>query len=192
MAAFADTLDLQLNGLFPESLQGDAVLTEMMENFGIRSEFNEKGVRLSKSGQPPKPFFEKDFVQCPDLAQTMAVVCGGLGVQGLFSGLETLKIKETDRVAALRTELDKVGVWVSKLPSRFSKKSDKTYYTIEGKASVKDCPVFKTWEDHRMAMCMAPLSMFGAIKIADPEVVGKSYPAFWKDIQSLGFEVLSD
>ena len=136
-----------------------------------------------------QPFFEWDFLPCPDLAQTLAVVCGGLGVQGLFTGLETLRIKETDRIAALQSELAKVHTHLMKLPGRFSKKSDKEYYMIEGRSAVQDTPLFHTYEDHRMAMAFAPLAMLGEIKIEHPGVVEKSYPAFWEDIQKLGFRV---
>jgi len=188
MAAFADELDLQLNGLFEKSVQGDSVLAKMMTKFGIQTTFNEKGVHLSKKGEV-RPFFEYDFIRCPDLAQTLFVVCGGLGVQGLFTGLETLKIKETDRIEAMKTELGKLQVWLSKLPAKFSKKSDKLYYSIEGKAVVENQPVFPTYEDHRQAMAIAPLGMLGEIKIEEPSVVKKSYPAFWTDIQKLGFTV---
>lgn len=190
VAAFADELDLQLNGLFENSVQGDAVLPEMMQAFGIQTIFNEKGIHLSKSESPAKPFFEWDFIKCPDLAPTIAVVCGGLGTQGLFTGLETLRIKETDRIAALQNELGKVQVFVSQLPAQFSKKSGKEYFSIEGKAATEETPTFPTYEDHRMAMAFAPLAMLlDEIKIEDPNVVVKSYPAFWEDFKKLGFEV---
>jgi 3-phosphoshikimate 1-carboxyvinyltransferase len=191
MAAFADKLDLQLNGLFENSVQGDSVLTKMMTKFGVQTTFNEKGVHLSKSGEP-RSFFEYDFIRCPDLAQTLFVVCGGLGVQGLFTGLETLKIKETDRIKAMQTELRKMQVSLSQLPSQFSKKSGKTFYQIEGKAIVENTPVFPTYEDHRQAMAIAPLSMLGEVEIEEPMVVRKSYPAFWEDIQKLGFIITKD
>jgi 3-phosphoshikimate 1-carboxyvinyltransferase len=102
LAAFADELDLTLNGLFQDSLQGDAVAVEMGVHFGINTEFTEQGLRLTKSTNPITERFEWDFVKCPDIAQTFAVICGGVGVQGSFTGLETLFIKETDRVAALQ------------------------------------------------------------------------------------------
>jgi len=188
MAAFAEKLDLQLNGLFENSVQGDAVLVKMMTKFGVQTTFNKKGVHLSKSGEP-RPFFEYDFIRCPDLAQTIFVVCGGLGVQGLFSGLSTLKIKETDRIEAMKNELGKLQVWLSQLPPQFSKKSGKTFYQIEGKAVVENTPVFPTYEDHRQAMAIAPLGMLGIVEIEEPMVVKKSYPAFWEDIQKLGFVV---
>ncbi len=189
MAAFADELDLQLDGLFENSFQGDAALVEIMEQFGVHSEFNETGVRLTKTGAALPPMFEWDFILCPDIAQTMAVICAGLGVQGLFTGLETLSIKETDRIQALKNELGKVTAYLSKLPARFSPNSNKEYFTVEGTASFGDVPTFDTYEDHRMAMAFAPLAMLGQIKIEDPMVVIKSYPAFYEDLELLGFVV---
>ncbi len=189
MAAFADQdLNLKLNGLYENSLQGDAIIAEMMEKFGVKTIFKEDFIYIKKSGEKRSPMFEWDFLLCPDIAQTMAVVCAGTGVQGLFTGLETLKIKETDRIQALQNELQKLQVFLSKLPAKFSKRSQKDYYMLEGKALL-DEPQFPTYEDHRMAMAFAPLAMLGDIKIEEPKVVGKSYPAFWEDIQKLGFEV---
>lgn len=187
LAVFADELDLQLNGLWENSWQGDAVLAEMMTRFGIASTFNEGGVHLRKEGEA-REAFEWDFIRCPDIAQTLAVVCGGLGISGLFTGLETLSIKETDRIAALKAELNKVNVSFVQLPTRFAQKTEKTYFMVEGKATV-DHPVFATYEDHRMAMAFAPFAMLGAIEVEHPGVVVKSYPGFWEDLQSLGFVV---
>ncbi|MEM1320926.1 MAG: 3-phosphoshikimate 1-carboxyvinyltransferase [Bacteroidota bacterium] len=187
LAAFADELELDLFGLDEKSLQGDAVLAELMRGFGIETTFIEGGLQLRKGGAV-KPMFEKDFIRCPDIAQTLAVVCGGLGINGLFTGLDTLSIKETDRIAALKTELAKVQVWFSQLPPKFSKNTEKAYYMVEGKA-VLDHPTFATYEDHRMAMAFAPLAMFGPIQIIDPHVVAKSYPGFWEDLKTLGFVV---
>jgi len=190
MAAIADEADLQIHGLQRDSVQGDAILARMMRSFGVQTTYNETGIRLTKSGDDPQPIFEYDFLLCPDLAQTLAVVCGALGVQGLFTGLETLRIKETDRIAALKTELAKVQVYFSKLPPHFSKKNpEKEFHMIEGKAEVKGSPIFDTYEDHRMAMAFAPLAMLGEIKIEEPMVVVKSYPNFYEDLELLGFEV---
>jgi 3-phosphoshikimate 1-carboxyvinyltransferase len=189
LAAFADELDLTLNGLFKDSLQGDAVAVEMGFHFGIDTEFTKDGLRLTKPNNPMPELFEWDFVKCPDIAQTFAVICGGVGVQGLFTGLETLFIKETDRVAALKAELAKVGVSFVKLPTRFSQKSQKQYFMIDGKAEFEKIPTFPTYEDHRMAMSFAPLAMLNTVKIEDPAVVSKSYYEFWGDLQKLGFAI---
>ncbi|HFC00997.1 MAG TPA: 3-phosphoshikimate 1-carboxyvinyltransferase [Phaeodactylibacter sp.] len=191
LAALADEVDLQLNGLFEKSTQGDAVIVQIMTKFGVATTFNEKGIYLKKSGDTPVSMFEYDFLECPDIAQTVAVVCGGLGTTGLFSGLDTLSIKETDRILALQNELQKVQVFFSKLPPHFSKKTNKTFYMIEGKA-VLDSPTFATYEDHRMAMSFAPLALFGKINIEKPKVVEKSYPDFWKDLKALGFSILDE
>lgn len=189
MAVFADQLDLQLNGLFKDSAQGDAVLVPMMEKFGIKTEFNEQGIRLTKTTEALPKLFEWDFIECPDLAQTLAVVCAGTGVQGIFTGLETLRIKETDRIAALQKELTKVRAHLAALPAKFTSQSGKQHFLIEGKAIVEKNPAFATYEDHRMAMAFAPLAMLGKIQIEAPQVVEKSYPTFWEDLQKLGFEV---
>ncbi len=189
LAAFAIDLDLQLNGLFRQSTQGDSAVATFGKSFGIHTSFNEKGIRLSKIVGESTSMFEADFITCPDIAQTLAVMCAGTGIEGLFTGLETLFIKETDRVAALKKELEKVGVSFSKLPKRFSKKNLKDYFMVGGTADFKDTPVFETYDDHRMAMAFAPLAMLHPIEIHDPEVVVKSYPNFWKDLETLGFEV---
>ena len=179
---FPDT-DLALCGLYADSLQGDAVLAEMMEPFGITTVFEPEGVRLRKNGKPLPQDFEYDFLRCPDLAQTLAVICAAVGARGRFSGLETLRIKETDRIAALQAELAKVGVALrAEDPGQGS-------FVLQGRAKVQGRPVFSTYHDHRMAMAFAPLSVLGDILVEDPEVVGKSYPTFWEDLRTLGFSI---
>ena len=192
LAVFADELDLTLRGLFKNSLQGDAVATELGFHFGVDTIFdkNTEGVlKLIKSGNPTAELFEWDFLKCPDIAQTFAVICAGSGVQGLFTGLETLFIKETDRVAALKNELIKGGVVFSKLPAKFAQRSQKQFFMIEGKTHFEQTPTFPTYEDHRMAMSFAPLAMFQPVRIEDPSVVNKSYSNFWRDLTTLGFNV---
>lgn len=189
MAAFSDDLDLSLHGLQQQSWQGDAVLASVMQRFGIQTVFGENEVRLTKTGVPARPFFEYDFLDCPDIAQTLAVICAGLGTNGVFSGLETLSIKETDRIGALKAELAKVGSYFSKLPARFSKKwPEKTFYSLETQANLAGTPRFSTYGDHRMAMAFAAFAMLGPIEIENPEVVSKSYPQFWAHLQQMGFE----
>lgn len=187
MSAFADKCDLQLNGLFEESVQGDSVLQDMMTHFGVVSTFNENGVRLTRT-EGSKETFVYNFLECPDVAQSLAVVCGGLNVKGHFSGLETLKIKETDRVAALNIELAKVGVDFEEQADGSCKvNSDSRVGRLGGVRPL--APRFSTYEDHRMAMAFAPLAMIiDEVKIEEPDVVVKSYPDYWKDLASLGFE----
>ena len=186
LAAFAEEVDLQLNGLFEDSFQGDAVLSKMMQHFGVVTTFNDQGIHLSKQNQQQDiPTFQWDFLRCPDLAQSIAVICGGLGVNGQFDGIETLRIKETDRVAALQNELGKIGVSIH--PQKGDKGQES--FLVEGKAAFEQVPTFETYEDHRMAMAFAPLAMYHPIAIEEPMVVVKSYPDFYKDFELLGFQV---
>jgi 3-phosphoshikimate 1-carboxyvinyltransferase len=190
LAALSDTCDLQLHGLFADSFQGDAILQNIYTSFGVQTTFNATGLRLTKAaGFTPPALFEYDFIKCPDIAQTLAVTCAGVGTQGLFSGLDTLRIKETDRIEALKTELMKVNTFFSALPKRFSGGSEKEYFMLDGQAKWEELPTFATYEDHRMAMAFAPLGLYAPIAIAEPTVVKKSYPDFWLDLENLGFRV---
>jgi 3-phosphoshikimate 1-carboxyvinyltransferase len=179
IAALADEAEIFLAGLTQYSLQGDSVITEIMANFGITSQFKDGGVYLQKE---VKPIFRKifDLKECPDLAQTVIVVCAALGHEATFTGLETLKIKETDRIKALQNELAKIGV-------RLIEKG--LVYKLD--CSEKHTPerIFvNTYEDHRMAMAFAPLALLiNEVEIEDAQVVEKSYPAFWKDLEGVGF-----
>ena len=172
------------------SIQIRTLKNGLLLSFGIKSTFEGQDVvHLTKSGYSDTDLFEYDFIKCPDIAQTLAVLGAGKGVQTLLTGLETLFIKETDRVGALMTELAKVNVWLSKLPKKFSQKKQKDFYLLEGKAEFHEIPTFNTYEDHRMAMAFAPLGLLHPIQIAEPEVVVKSYPRFWEDLKTLGFEI---
>ncbi|MEM6397224.1 MAG: 3-phosphoshikimate 1-carboxyvinyltransferase [Bacteroidota bacterium] len=208
IAAIAEEADLFIGGLREDSLQGDSALAKIYEKFGIETVFEADGIHLRKPAwrvhadrsaktksdnekNLPPAMIEQDFLLCPDIAQTISVTCAALGTQGLFSGLETLRIKETDRIAALQAELAKVGVFLSKLPPRLTGKSEKTYYLQEGHAQFDAVPRFDTYHDHRMAMAFAPLAMLGEIEIEDPMVVVKSYPRFYEDLSKLGFVISS-
>lgn len=190
MASLASEVDLTLEGLQASSWQGDSVLAKKMQRFDIQTTFGENKIHLSKIGRSVSPVFEMDFVECPDIAQTLAVVCAGLGTVGVFSGLETLHVKETDRIQALKIELGKVGVSFAKLPPHFSKKwPNKIFYNLEGKADLSVAPRFATYGDHRMAMAFAAFALLGKIDIENPKVVAKSYPLFWQHLQQMGFKV---
>lgn len=178
--ALSDGGKILLKGLKKDSWQGDSILAEMMEIFGIQTQFMEEGIFIKKTGAPPRKF-ETDFEDCPDLAQTIAVICAGLGIEAYFTGLSTLKIKETDRILALQIELKKVGVAFEDLGN--------DRYKLTGKATFDETPTFSTYQDHRMAMAFAPLGLLHSIYIEEPDVVGKSYGNFWKDLDSLGFEL---
>ena len=183
IAALSDEAELFLPGLKAYSLQGDSVITEIMANFGITSQFKDGGVYLQKEVKPiARKIF--DMKECPDLAQTVVVVCAALGHDATFTGLETLKIKETDRIAALQNELAKIGVTLTEKGQVY--KLDCSGKHIPGKVTIH------TYEDHRMAMAFAPLALvIPQVEVEDPMVVEKSYPAFWSDLEKMGFEVNS-
>ncbi|RCH56302.1 3-phosphoshikimate 1-carboxyvinyltransferase [Mucilaginibacter hurinus] len=179
IAALADEAELFLPGLTSYSLQGDSVITEIMANFGITSQFKDGGVYLTKE---PKPLSRKifDMKECPDLAQTVIVVCAALGHEATFTGLETLKIKETDRVAALQNELAKMGV-------KLVEKGQVYKLDCSGKF-IPERIFINTYEDHRMAMAFAPLALLmPEVEVEEAKVVEKSYPAFWEDLTKVGF-----
>lgn len=189
VAALSEKADITLTGLDEHSLQGDSGIASVMETFGLLTTFDTHLINI-KSGGPTKQLLDHDFLQEPDTAQSVAVACAGAGKPGIFSGLKTLKIKETDRIAALEKELLKVGVYFNLLPERFAKKSGIEYYMIEGKAIQQEAtPDFDTYKDHRMAMAFAPLGLLFPVIINEPDVVSKSYPSYWKDLKTLGFEV---
>lgn len=183
IAALSDEAELFLPGLTQYSLQGDSVITEIMANFGITSQFKDGGVYLQKE---VKPVLRKifDMKECPDLAQTVIVVCAALGHEATFTGLETLKIKETDRVLALQTELAKMGV---KLIEK-----GQVYKLDLSEKFIPEKMFISTYHDHRMAMAFAPLALIiPELEIEDHMVVEKSYPAFWKDLEKVGFSPLA-
>ena len=181
IAALSDHAEIFLPGLNGYSLQGDSRITEIMANFGITSQFRDGGVYLEKEA---KPLLRKifDFKDCPDLAQTVIVCCAALGHDATFTGLETLKIKETDRILALQTELKKIGVDLTE-KNRICKLDCSGLFFPENIS-------ISTYEDHRMAMAFAPLALkIKQVEIEDPGVVGKSYPSFWDDLASIGFSI---
>lgn len=193
IAALSEKVDLTLKGLEKNSLQGDSAIVEIAESFGIDTKFGDRQIQLSKGGISPVDYFEYDFIKCPDIAQSVSTMAAGLGVTCLFSGLQTLRIKETDRIAALQNELAKIDVHLSILPKKFSKKSDHEFYMQEGKAkSDESTPIFSTYKDHRMAMSFGPIASIFPIQVEDHMVVTKSYPNYWSDLTSLGFEVTEE
>jgi 3-phosphoshikimate 1-carboxyvinyltransferase len=181
IAALADEAELFLPGLTQYSLQGDSIITEIMANFGITSQFKDGGVYLQKEAKPiSRKIF--DLKECPDLAQTIIVVCAALGHEATFTGLETLKIKETDRVKALQNELAKMGV---KLIEK-----GQVYKLDCSEKFIPERIFINTYDDHRMAMAFAPLALIiNEVEVEDAPVVEKSYPAFWTDLEKVGFEV---
>jgi len=189
IGAMAEDVDITLEGLQEKSLQGDSAIVEISKSFGLSTTFDNDTLRIRKDGKKEE-FFEYNFINCPDIAQSVSTMAAGTGISTLFSGLQTLKIKETDRIAALKQELGKVNVWLSKLPAKFSKKSEEEYYMQEGGiVSDDDAPVFATYKDHRMAMAFGPLGMLFPIEMEAPMVVTKSYPNYWEDLKKLGYKI---
>ncbi len=183
--ALAKRGSIRLSGLYRDSTQGDAAMIDIGRRIGIETNWVGGDVVLSKVA--PQSMLQYDFINQPDIAQTVAVICGALGIQTDFSGLKTLRIKETDRILALDQELKKVGSGFELIPSV---SRSKEHYRISGKmVKIKKTPRFETYKDHRMAMALAPLALMFPIEIIDPGVVAKSYPDFWKDISSLGFTI---
>jgi 3-phosphoshikimate 1-carboxyvinyltransferase len=178
LVAISENAEIQLNGLFEKSVQGDAVLSEMMEQFGVFTTYNDKGILLQK--KPVEiPEFKYDFSDCPDIAQTLAVVCAALNIRAELTGLETLSIKETDRIAAVKTELTKFGCEVDT--------TDDSMCIKKGITDFNQTVDIHTYNDHRMAMSFAPLAMvLQKVTIQNKAVVNKSYPLFWEDLKTLG------
>lgn len=171
---------LRLSSYKENSLQGDSVLREIYTEFGVESTFDGHELLLTKVKEISKEtIIRLDLTNAPDIAQTIAVSCFGLGIACELSGLHTLKIKETDRLEALKAELGKLGASISV--------TDKTLSLKAGSKIKKDIAI-DTYNDHRMAMAFAPLALRVPLIINDAEVVSKSYPDFWKDLKTLGYE----
>lgn len=180
IAALASDAKIEILGYNKKSFQGDHVIAQIMEKLGVKSTFTERGVLLEKSGKPVENF-EQDFTDCPDLAQTIAVICAAKGVECTMTGLESLRIKETDRIAALQNELRKFGSDLLEIEPNSKFKIRNSKFLVEGQSVA-------TYKDHRMAMAFAPLALLGSLTIENPDVVEKSYPHYWDDLKTAGFE----
>ena len=166
--------ELDLLGLKEVSLQGDRAIVDIMRPLGVESWFTDTGVRLTKG--PVSDSLAWDFTDCPDLAQTVAVCAAAKGVLLTLTGVESLKIKETDRIAALQTELQKIGAELVETKSNYR-------YEVRPLTAPPTTPArIATYDDHRMAMAFAPVAMQREIVIEEPGVVAKSYPSFWDDM----------
>ena len=184
MAAFCEKVDLFIPNLKKESLQGDRVLPEIYEQLGVASVFTKEGLRLKKKAKKTD-YFEYNFIDCPDLAQAVIVTCVGLGIEGAFKGLQSLRIKETDRIAKLNDEIKVFGFSIVEENSELWK-----LIKIQTEDKIPQNHISKTYDDHRMAMCLAPLALVAEqMIIEDHEVVRKSYPGFWKDLETVGFHL---
>ncbi|GAA4018715.1 3-phosphoshikimate 1-carboxyvinyltransferase [Hymenobacter fastidiosus] len=166
-----------LPGLREHSWQGDQAIVGIMDQLGVATEFFPDGVQLTQKA--PAASVEQDFSDCPDLAQTVAVVAAALGVPVAMTGLESLRIKETDRILALQTELAKFG-------ARMEEEGEERFVVKSAAFQVSGQQI-ETYHDHRMAMAFAPLALRGPLTVQAPDVVRKSYPRFWKELERAGF-----
>ena len=181
LVALADEAEIDLPGLRPSSWQGDHVVHEFMTHLGVETEWREDGIRIRKVESTLGTKVIWDFSGCPDLAQGLLVALSALGVGGRFRGLESLRIKETDRIAALQNELGKFGM-------RLEEREDPAglYWDLEGTFNPNPA-IIPTYQDHRMAMAFAPLALkVEGLQIEEPDVVVKSYPRYWEDLNKVG------
>tara|TARA_R110000744_G_scaffold8139_1_gene27432 strand:+ start:963 stop:2192 length:1230 start_codon:yes stop_codon:yes gene_type:complete len=179
-ALAAPGTEITLSAYKQKSLQGDSVLADIYTSFGVETTFGENKITLRKTDKKVLAENDFDLANAPDIAQTIAVTCFGLGVGCHLIGLHTLKIKETDRLEALHTELSKLGADISV--------TDKTLTIIPSKTIIPEVAI-DTYNDHRMAMAFAPLAMKTTMFVNDAEVVSKSYPDFWNDLKQLDFSI---
>ena len=177
LAALSENPEIKINSFFQNSLQGDAELIQIYQNhFGVNSQFTGNQITLTKDSRFKIQNLELNLNKTPDIAQTIAVTCAGLNVKCKLTGLETLSIKETDRLTALKMELRKLGAIAAITSDSFE---------IIDFEKIKSTPKIKTYNDHRMAMSFAPMCLLTDLEIENPEVVGKSYPEFWEDFQAV-------
>ena len=176
LVALAEDAEVELLGLKEESLQGDSAIVQIMEHLGVQSTFTERGVLLQKTTAAPALGW--DFTHCPDLAQTVAACCAMKNIHLTLTGVESLKIKETDRIFALQQELRKLGAELLEVEPN-------TTYEVKrldaGEPSGTK-PSIHTYDDHRMALAFAPVGMLRPVLIEEPGVVVKSYPSFWEHL----------
>ncbi|MFD2245927.1 3-phosphoshikimate 1-carboxyvinyltransferase [Pontibacter ruber] len=182
MVALAREADITLLGLRENSYQGDKAIVDIMDRLGVYTAFTEEGVRLTKKHQEKSLLY--DFSNCPDLAQTIVALCTGLGVTLEMTGVESLRIKETDRIQALQIEVLGMNTSLEEItPGVFRMKPG-----LLNKHEL----CFRTYQDHRMAMAFAPLALLAPVQIQEPSVVRKSYPRFWEDLEKVGFSVITN
>ena len=181
LVALSDNSDLTLSSFFNKSIQGDSRIVEIYKQFGVETNFHNNKIHLKKNNIDLPDSISINLRDNPDLAQTIIVTCLGLGVDCKLEGLHTLKLKETDRLLALKREIEKFEVDTIAV-------SDQSI-TLKNNSKLKSGVSINTYDDHRMAMSFAPLSIINPIFINNPEVVSKSYLNFWNDLESIGFKI---
>ena len=182
IVALSEATEIVLKSYRKQSLQGDAALSTIYTSLGVETEFLPKknAIKISKSKIEVPNKVNFNLVNTPDIAQTISVTCFGLGIDCELQGLHTLKIKETDRLTALKVELEKLGAYVEINEASLKLTSSNTIF--------KNVSI-NTYNDHRMAMAFAPLALKTSLQINDCEVVSKSFPTFWEDLKSVGFSI---
>jgi 3-phosphoshikimate 1-carboxyvinyltransferase len=186
IALAKENSSIELQGLEQQSVQGDAAGAKLFDRIGVQTVFTEKKTAGIRRKEINEKVLEYDFVNEPDLAQTLVVTCCLLDISFRFTGLQSLRIKETDRISALQNELRKLGYVIK------SEAGNILEWTGE-KCEPEHLPVISTYEDHRMAMAFAPVCLkTKEIRIKEPGVVSKSYPAYWKDLRRAGFIVTEE
>ena len=180
---------ITLSSYKEHSLQGDSALVDIYKHFGVSTSFSENKLTLKKEKSSLEPL-NLDLKNAPDIAQTIAVTCFALGISCDLTGLHTLKIKETDRLVALKTEIEKLGGEVEITDKSLHLKPNELFSGgMSSPPSEGLGEAISTYNDHRMAMAFAPLALKTSIVIEDAMVVSKSYPTFWNDLESIGFEI---
>ena len=182
MVCLSKNGEIHLTGFRKDSFQGDNAIVEIMQKLGVETKFEGTGITLTKS--PDVSSASIDFSDCPDLAQTLVFMCAANQTKLVLSGIDSLRIKETDRISALQTEIAKIGATMietneGQWEMTPAERHISEYGTIE----------FDTYHDHRMAMAAAPLATLTSVRINDPEVVNKSYPSFWDDVKKVGIKI---
>ena len=180
MAALSDAAEITLTSYQEDSLQGDRSVAEIYQKLGVKTTFLDGEIALEKTAVELPEKLELDLANSPDLAQTIAVTCFGLGIEAQFTGLHTLRIKETDRLQALKNELEKLGGEVAI--------TDDTLHLSASAAIIENISI-DTYNDHRMALAFAPLALKVSLQIKDAGVVSKSFPQFWENLRELKFSV---
>ncbi|GCD77541.1 3-phosphoshikimate 1-carboxyvinyltransferase [Thermaurantimonas aggregans] len=180
MALLSQRAEIYLPGLRIPSMQGDSVVRGYFDALGVETVFLGSGIRIFKKTQSQNQSLQLDLRDTPDIAQTLAVALAAIGQSGTLTGLDTLPLKETDRLLALHNELTRCGARVE---------SHTHSLTIRSSLHLKQNQLIHTYGDHRMAMAFAPLALLSPIVIQNPSVVSKSYPTFWQDLKKVGFSI---
>jgi len=183
IVSFSNDSCIEIEGLKKQSFQGDSEVANIFKQLAVETKYKKNSISISKGNSPQLRKIKLNLNNTPDLAQTIICTCAGLGIEATISGLETLVIKETNRLEALKKELRKFNIDLEIIENH-------TLY-LKGKQTItQPISCIDTYNDHRMAMAFAPLSLVaGSFSINNPEVVSKSYPNYWKDLESVGFKI---